>query len=254
MRTLYAIIFVFILFIQLLKAGSWEIFNKGNSELPSNKVMKITQDGNGIYWLACLSEFDSTGTLLESLGGLVRFDGIEFKMILDTSNSPISSNGVFDLSVYDYNSLIVLSKSNEFLLIENVETKLPQIRSYNSNNSPIPGNLWYVNSDSLNNIWIATEDDGLIKIPPGNREPDSWIFFNDENTIDGIHDLNYIESYSNDDIWIGTDFYGLIHYDGNNWNRVIDPYDDISQTGHYRFTTLEKMVRFFLLLNDPKKL
>lgn len=68
----------------------------------------------------------------------------------------------------------------------------------------------------INRFWIGIPNYGIAVYDNG-----SWIFFNDQNSFQGIGDLNFIEVDSNNNIWVGTDFFGLFYYNGNSWIKAI---------------------------------
>ena len=81
------------------------------------------------------------------------------------------------------------------------------------------GRIWGMAVDQQNNIWIASQDTGLIKFDGTN-----WTYFNMlEIAPNSIRNSAWdVEVDDENNIWVGTYWAGLAKYDGNEWTI----YDD----------------------------
>ncbi len=209
--------------------------------LPTNSLLHLFQDGNGYLWMSGYS-------------GLIRFDGLDFK-VFNTRNTPEFKSNVIRNIVEDQNGVIWLSTqgnglvayTNGKFIVHGKELGLMHL--YRGLLADDKGRIWsaspehgwfflendkfnFINySSSLKNIevrsivqgnkgeiWFATLGEGLFKYE--NEELLSY------KISDGLTD-NWVYSLyvdANNTLWVGTGK-GICYYNGHQFVRVLPELD-----------------------------
>lgn len=123
--------------------------------LPSNCIRAIVQDSCGFVWFA-------------TDGGLVRFDGRQFKVFLPTEavESSVSDNYVTAMAITD-NSLWIAT-DNGLLCYDPEYERLsePELRYADEKAPKISGNIFSLTSDRRGNIWVGMSSTGIYRVSP----------------------------------------------------------------------------------------
>jgi len=200
--------------------------------LPQNSVLDILQSTDGYLWLATYE-------------GLSRFDGVSFST-LSKSNSVFKKNDVFALTKGKGDSIWIGTNGGGLYLLEKNNLTLFSIKDNLSSNYISDllvdnnGTLWvatrtgiskYVNGkfeivdlgelsdkffvrmckDKYNNIWCASQDNGIVKIAKNHIRK-----FNLRSGLKTNH-FGCI-SIVNDEVWAGTGDRGEIYrFKNNKW-------------------------------------
>ena len=187
----------------------WLIFNKENSPISSNIINSIDTDSEGNYWIVTAPEFADTQIV---------YNGYLHKMknnnwiIFDNNNSPLDKNIVEDVAITADGKVLVATVNGLYILSNN------NWDSLNTSNSQLPDNFIYrVTIDKQNRYWLGIPNYGV-----GVYDNGSLIFYDDNNSFQGIADFNFIEVDSSNNIWIGSNNFGLYSFDGNYWRRRIN--------------------------------
>jgi len=211
-----------------------ELFNMGNSPLPSDKITSVNVIENEI--------------LLSTDLGLVNYNNQNW-ILYDTSNSEIISNKI-NCAVRDSDDNMWIGTENEGLVKasdsgwQQINTSNSVLRHsnifnmvidktgviwfatfdglvsldgdywtlYNKNNSPLPDN--YVRDivvDDNNNKFIATQK-GLAKF-----NNVTWTIYNTENSNLPSNKIKKLHICENAFVWLGLEDKGLVRYDGEHW-------------------------------------
>lgn len=152
------------------------------SGLVSNNVISVFQAEDDYLWIA-------------SYNGLQKFDGKKFE-IFDQTNVPyLSSNTVYEGTQDQQGNLWFCTGSSGIIGYDGKRfIKLPQ-------NDSIPGSIVSLVSDSRNNLWIGSKNNGLYKINSSGQ------LSKQDNIPDvTIHD---IKEDANKNIWVATDNRGI---------------------------------------------
>ena len=123
-----------------------------------------------------------------------------------------SSENIFSFT-QDDNGIIWAGGWREIIKIQGDQTESFSIPT----NFPV----YSLDCDAQNNLWIATQDTGLIKFDGVN-----WIYFNMREIVtrtQQFNNANYVRVDDNNNVWVGC-VGGLARYDGANW--VV--YDDLN--------------------------
>jgi ligand-binding sensor domain-containing protein len=183
-----------------LKAdGSWQIFNKDNSELPHNWVETLIADDKGGVWIG-------------TLGGLAHLKDDAWQVFnKDNSNLPSDSiqsflsdgqGGIWVRTPYSFIHLIADDSWQVFN-----EDNLILFEFDNSVNALI--------SDEQGGLWIASsdpdEEDFLIGGLVYLKADGSWQVFKTNNSNLPDNWINALISDEQGGVWIGTDGGGLAH-------------------------------------------
>ena len=99
------------------------------------------------------------------------------------------------------------------------------VKLFTPQNSSLPkSSMTNIHIDSKNNIWIAMDEKGVLKIS-GN----DWVWYNPTNSAVTSQRIWCLTTDKNDNLWIGTGFdnlpVSLMKFDGLNWQSV-SPLDD----------------------------
>ncbi|MGQ9644707.1 MAG: hypothetical protein ACUVT3_12685, partial [Ignavibacterium sp.] len=206
MKNLLAVIFILSINLsaQTYLNRNWVIINKDNSPLLSNSVNEFFEDDNNGYWISSVGENNK---------GYLQFykDGIW--QTFDSTNSPLNTSIIItDITQTSDGKMLFGTLANGIYIKDNDSWD-----SLNTNNSQIPDNyIFKTIIDLTGRYWIGIPNYGIATYYNGN-----WMFFHDQNSFQGIGDLNFIEVDSSNNIWVGTDFFGLYYYEGNSWIKAI---------------------------------
>ena len=128
--------------------GEIELFNQGNSNIPSRYISAIEIDSNGIVILGCNYNFNfGSGT---SHGGIAFFNGIEFDAVMPFAST---ATGVYNLKVDVDNNLWVSTRC-EGLYKYDWETWT------HVEGPPSHGCSLEIEQDLLGNMWFAEFSSG----------------------------------------------------------------------------------------------
>jgi len=99
------------------------------------------------------------------------------------------------------------------------------VKLFTPENSSLPkSSMTNIHIDSKNNIWIAMDDKGILKI-----SDNDWVWYNPTNSAVTSQRIWCLTTDKNDNLWIGTGFdnlpISLMKFDGQNWETV-KPRDD----------------------------
>ncbi|SEH07812.1 ligand-binding sensor domain-containing protein [Candidatus Venteria ishoeyi] len=187
-------------------AGQWQVWTQDNTGenmgLPDNEVLSLENGYQGVIWIGTADM------------GVVRFDGEQDWLILNTDNSDLPNNRVNVLIVSPQifsplwigttNGLAGLQK-NRWLVQE-------------GDNAGLPGNrVQALAADDEGGIWIGTFGGSLVY-----RDANGdWVLYNTENSElpDG-----FIQALAHDgkNLWIGTGF-GLARVNESGTWKVYTP-------------------------------
>lgn len=223
------------------QAQSWQVFDVENSDFPSNTVVDILQDEQGIVWaatdwglcryesgnwtvlqvadglpsnvLTCLS-IDSDGRLWVGTvtNGIGIFDGASW-IYMDQSNSPIVTEGVVDIQ-HDHRGWVWISTElglhcwtgQEWRLYNNTPESYGGYQFFGSNVAGVD-----VREDGL--VTVVTRNAGLIYL-----SEDDFVYYTAANANFPDNSANAVALDSNGDRWLACPSGGLIRHAG--------PYDD----------------------------
>jgi len=138
--------------------GKQTHFNKGNSPIGHNNVVKIAVDKNGIKWFQTNQK------------GLTKYDGVNWS-IFDHTNSPLSEY-IGSISIDSDNNLWVIDRGNNGIQKYNGN----QWQLFDTLNSGLPSNIVYEIITYKNVLWASTMK-GLVKFDGVN-----WTLYNHSNS------------------------------------------------------------------------
>ena len=133
---------------------NWTIFNTDNSALPMNNVGAVAVDSRNIIWIATWHEGIAG---IEYGGGLTKFDGTNWHTY-NISNSPVTSNTIFDIEVDKDDNLWLSTCAGGLIKFDGKNNWT----IYNTSNSGIAfdsQNL--VAIDTFDNKWIGHNESGI---------------------------------------------------------------------------------------------
>ncbi len=164
--------------------GSWEVFNKDNSNLPSNDVNVLLSDEQGGVWV---------GT---DDGGFAHLKADGSWLVFNTDNSNLPSN--------DVNALLSDEQGGIWIGTDGGLANLKPENSwkiFNEDNSNLPDNsIDVLVSDEQGGIWVGTYDGGLAHL----KADGFWQVFNEDNSNLPDNSINTLVSDGQRGIWIGT--------------------------------------------------
>ncbi len=138
-----------------LSAQSWQVFNTANAGLPSNSIIALAEDHDGIIWAA-------------TDWGLCRYDGLEWSVIQESPGG-LSSNSLRSLAVDEENRLWVGTDLYGIAILDDDSWSYITM-----DDSPLPDNtINAIHHDHRGWVWIGTPA-GLACITP-----DGWRVYND---------------------------------------------------------------------------
>lgn len=121
-------------------AQSWQVFDMGNSDLPSNRVNAIVEDAQGNLWVG-------------TDWGLAKYDGFDWE-VFQVDNSDLPDNDIRALAINDQGQLLIGTFLHGLVIKEgNAFTE------YNTNNSDMPADqVRCITVDHHDHAWIGTVD------------------------------------------------------------------------------------------------
>lgn len=236
----------------------WQVFNSGNTNIPDDYFFTLTIDKNDVVWIGSrnsgLVKYDGItwkaypfnySPLPCNHVYALKYDGKEnlwfgtYKGLLmhnksgwtlfDTSNSKLTfTNGTnIDIFALEYDkagNLWIGFRGTPWLAkYDGVNWVM-----FDSSNSPLKSEMINViKADNNNNIWIGTENSGIIKYDGKN-----WVVYNNKNSPLTSNFVVDIEQDKSGAMWFGVRsvFYvdlgvmkiipgGLFKLDGTQWTR-----------------------------------
>jgi len=165
-----------------------------NDGLPVNNVMKLHQSGDGYLWMA-------------TLDGLVRFDGLNFKIYQTVDYPGLPTNRFVKLYEGPDGSLWIISEQK--FLIRFKKNRFKHIQ----NSDGLNGNLVYdVHLDDNGNLWFGT-DQGVSVFDGEELKPYH------PSVIEGVIDRVFIEQ--NGAVWVrNMDTLENFRFDGGEMSYV----------------------------------
>lgn len=181
--------------VKFNSVGIPRVFNRLNSQIPSDNVYSIAVDNQGIIWVGTAS-------------GLGKFDGTNW-IVYNTTNSQLPNNYISSLAIDKQNKLWIAT-NNGVAKFDGVNwTK------YSTSNG-LPSNYtFYVSVDNDNNKWVGTGN-GLAKF-----NGTSWSVFNTSNSPLPANQIQFVKPDSTGSVWIGSGGfgtgYGITKYNSTDW-------------------------------------
>jgi len=192
----------------------WNVYNKENSSLPTNKIRSIKAISEGVVWIATSQ-------------GLVRYKE-KFQEILSTKKNGINDDDFLSLNIDK--EKVVWAGTNKGLY--SYKDKIWRV--YTTKNSQIPDNyIWQITIDSENKKWIGTKN-GI-----GILFENKWTFYNKKNTPISKNRIKAITNDDYDRIWVATEK-EVVSYDGKKWKK------------HKTHNKKEKINNFYIDFFDNK--
>jgi ligand-binding sensor domain-containing protein len=141
------------------------------------------------------------------------------KKILELS----SDDGLFNFFAVDKNNNIWAGGYTHGLY--KIDSNL-NVELFTPENSSLPkSSMTNIHIDSKNNIWIAMDEKGVLKISGNN-----WVWYNPTNSNVTSQRIWCLTTDVNNNLWIGTGFdnlpVSLMKFDGENWQTVKPQYDE----------------------------
>lgn len=181
-------------YIKLNDTTSWVTYNTSNSGIPTDKLSRLIIGVNDVKWIGTLGE------------GVLRYDGTEWKSY-NSRNSPLPNDFITALTFENGTNLWVGTKDGLAVFNGNSWTV------YTTGNSILPDNfITAVYSDKSGTVWIGTRQ-GLVQVKGG-----SWTLFNKNNSKLFNNEIQALAVEPNGKLWLGVGLYGLMTFDGTNWN------------------------------------
>ena len=177
--------------------NSWKVFDQNNSNYPQNVLTgRIFIKGDSVF----------VGTNK----GLVLAYGDSAQIILDTTNSNLSTQSIFSFYIDSQNRKWL--GTFDFGLIEWIDNY--NFRYFNDSNSALPNNfINAIDEDSEGNLWLAT-DAGFACLK--NDTIISYLNFTNESIAE-------LKVDNQDKVWMGEVGTGrLLVFEGNNLSIITD--------------------------------
>ena len=178
---------------------SWQL----QDGLPQSSIQAITQTKDGYIWLGTEE-------------GLVRFDGIQFK-IFDKKNTASFTNNNIKAIYEDESGILWIGTYDGGLLQYKDHLFKIVIKASDMPDKRISA----ITGDNDGNLWISTKSGGLIKYKNGLHKT-----FTIKNGLSS-NNINSIYRDSKGNLWIGTFDAGLALYKNNTF-KTFDKKDGLS--------------------------
>jgi len=218
--------------------GNFEIFNTANSPLPSNYDVKIRDDGKGGWWIGTAPEYerDAAGNLVKDASGnyiiheakglIHRSANGDWGQVLNTSNSPLPSNAIYELRHDGKGGVWIATFKG--LAHYKADGKW---EIFNSKNSELPGDsVSRLLTDDNGGLWIGTSDyysknakGELVYDKAGNpvilsqrglaylNSAGEWIVFDDKSGLPDSDGIKALLPDGKGGLWLGSYNGGLAH-------------------------------------------
>jgi len=152
--------------------------------LPSNCVRDIVQDTRGFIWLA-------------TDGGLVRFDGLHFKLYPLVCTGTREDN--FISSVHEASDgIIYVGTDSGVWAYDAVVDSLSRLEAAAPDGQTMDGPVRHIRSDLSGNLWISVPSVGLCRVDPDRR---SMAVYRFPEISDFVGDV-FIDS--SDNVWVAS--------------------------------------------------
>ncbi|MCF8432791.1 MAG: T9SS type A sorting domain-containing protein, partial [Melioribacteraceae bacterium] len=236
---------------------NWNIYNKSNSEIPSNQINDIALDSKMNVWIStrqglCMYdgkfwqvynqantgheidyawdiEIDSKDKIWISIfdqNMLASFDGNEWK-IYNSQNTILPDNFIGRLAV-DPDDNLWVGTNDGFFIYNGTEWK-----HFTADNSDLPDNwVQCFAFDSIGASWIGTAN-GVTKI-----KDDVWEVYTNKNSAMIGWDVNDITIDAQNNVWLGFFWrQGIAKYDGLTWQNY--NYEFMPNTGGFNGMSID---------------
>ena len=165
-KIVYKFYLLFLFTFQLIFAGDKGSIRHitSNEGLPNNIVSSIVQDSLGFIWIG-------------TRGGLVRYDGTNFKNYTYDPNNPKSlSNDIITTVEIDNSGYLWIGTLEGGLNKFNPKTEMFTHFVHEKNNLNSISQNWIsaICEDQKGNIWIGTSQAGLNRLNPLTGKIDIW--------------------------------------------------------------------------------
>jgi len=172
--------------------GTWEVFFKDNSDLPSSVIESLELDGNGGVWVGTESY------------GLAHLHADGTWKVFTKKNSDLPS-GVIKSLESDGNGGVWVGTQSYGL------AHLPADGTwevFTRDNSDLPDNsIESLELDGNGGVWVETRDYGLAHF----HVDGTWEVFTEDNSDLPDNSIVSLELDGNGGVWVGTWGYGLAH-------------------------------------------
>ncbi|MCK5370421.1 MAG: hypothetical protein KAQ62_17790, partial [Cyclobacteriaceae bacterium] len=166
----------------------------GRDGLISNNLTSVNQSSRKFIWIT-------------SFNGIIRFDGVNFKLF-DKNDLPfLSSNGFYSSFEDSKGNLWFTSQSSGIIKLAN--SRFSQILTKDQNSLSVR----CINEDKDGNIWVGTNNEGVYTLKDTLLIKVDLEEFNSSSIMD-------IEIDDDGKIWFATNGNGLIIYDGQNIQQI----------------------------------
>jgi len=136
--------------------NTFEIFQTGNSEIPSNNITAVTQDKSGSYWFGFGNDGDG------NTGALAKFNGTGWQ-IIDTGLINFENSYITDIEADDLNNIYIATFGGGVIKYDGTKFTL-----FDTTNSDIPANdILCIAVENTDKIWFGSYWEGLIKLEAG---------------------------------------------------------------------------------------
>ena len=158
--------------------------------------------------------FDNNNNLWARNGKTIFLrDGKVIRKILELKED----DGLFNFFAVDKNNNIWAGGYTHGLY--KIDSNL-NVKLFTPENSLLPkSSMTNIHIDSKNNIWIAMDEKGVLKI-----SDKDWVWYNPTNSAVTSQRIWCLTTDKNDNLWIGTGFdnfpISLMKFDGTNWQSV----------------------------------
>lgn len=206
-------------------AGTWTVYNTGNSDLKNDGILGVAVDQNNNVWLSVNSMgiqlFDGTNWTTPD-GTNINVDFVNGDLIMPPlvgPNGNVYINTNEGIAEYDGTDWSIYTPSN---------SNLPAIKTMAFGNDF----QWDVASDGT--IWYE-KDRVVYSFNPGTNTGNSY-----DGAAHGLTDAwGVFRAFFVDDadnLWLGTEQHGVFKYDGNTWTNLTTsnsnlPNNDIREIG-----------------------
>jgi ligand-binding sensor domain-containing protein len=192
---------------------NWTVYDFFNSGLGSSSVRDIAIDKQGNLWIAT-GPFEN-GWRTFNVGGLVKFDGVNWTIYNDSTMGGLSNN-VVAIAIDEGGNKWIGTGWGGLVKFDGVNLTV-----YNTSNSGLPSNLVRaIAIDKQGNKWIGTGPywNGSAWVGGGLAKFDgvNWTVYNTSNSGLPDDDVYAIAIDGVGNKWIGTGW-GLAKFDGVNW-------------------------------------
>jgi ligand-binding sensor domain-containing protein len=165
--------------------NDWETFNKKNGDLPTVIFYSILKDSKGMLWVGSakgLMKYDGTAWTVISKKE-VQFPSDDITALAEDKEGKLWVGTKSGLSIFDGNNWTHISK---------IES--PKVSKFQVNNFSF---------DQKGNIWIATEQDGLLKYDGKS----AWTQFDKKNTGTIFNKVPAVKAASDGKVYMVSEYY-----------------------------------------------